>query len=111
MHKIIESDLSVGPFTREHHHILLFCYRMREGFRKGISLGRIKSYSDWFYKTFMLPHFESEEKHLFPLLGEDHPVIVKALAEHRRLKRLFTDQKDVERSLHRLEEELDRHTI
>ena len=36
-------------------------------------------------------------------------MIKKALAEHRRLTRLFTEEEDVEKALHHIEEELDRH--
>lgn len=110
MQKVItERHRAFRPFTRDHHHILLFCYRLREGFRKGITTERIKSYSDWFYQTLLLPHFSLEEKYLFPILGDSHPFIVKSVAERRQLNELFFDCDTVERSLQRIERDLDRH--
>ena len=70
---------------------------------------RIKTYADWFFEHQLIPHFDVEEAHIFSLLDDDHELKKRALAEHRRLKRLFTDTKDVERSLHKIEEELEQH--
>ena len=42
-------------------------------------------------------------------IEKDNELVERALKEHRRIKRLFNDTKDPERSLHRLEEELDAH--
>ena len=70
---------------------------------------RIKSYTNWFYSTQLLPHFEMEEKVIFPLLEPENEMIRKALADHRRLRRLFEDNEDVNRSLSRIEEELEDH--
>lgn len=69
----------------------------------------MKIYSDWFFKNHVLPHFKIEEKYLFPVLGEDHDMVKRALAEHRRLERLFRDEKDSVRSLNLIEEELELH--
>ena len=57
----------------------------------------------------MKPHFELEEKHVFPILGAENKLIKKALAEHRRLERLFKQTTDQEKSLGLIEEELDAH--
>lgn len=55
------------------------------------------------------PHFEMEETHLFPILGNSSPLIKKARAQHQRLRRLFNDINDIEKSLSLIEEELERH--
>ena len=57
----------------------------------------------------MKPHFELEEKYVFPILGADNKLIKKALAEHRRLERLFKQTTDQEKSLGLIEEELEAH--
>lgn len=69
----------------------------------------MKKYSDWFFENHVLPHFKVEETYLFPVLGEEHEMVKRALAEHRRLERLFREVKDIERSLNRIEEELEKH--
>ncbi|MCO5269461.1 MAG: hemerythrin domain-containing protein [Brumimicrobium sp.] len=107
--KPIKRHESLKPFSREHHHSLLLGWKIRRGFGNGIPVERIKKYTDWFFVNFIEPHFRGEEKYMFPILGEDHELIKKAMSEHRRLTRLFNDTKDIEKSLHHIEEELERH--
>lgn len=107
--KPLKRHKALQPFSRQHHHGLLLSWKIRSGFNKNIEVERIKTYADWFFENELLPHFDLEETHIFPLLDADHEWIKRALAEHRRLKRLFNDDKDVERSLHKIEEELEQH--
>ena len=60
--KPIQRSEYLKPLSREHHHGLLLCWKIKTGFSKGVELKRIKSYSDWFYKTHLKPHFELEDK-------------------------------------------------
>lgn len=105
----IKRHTALKPVSREHHHGLLLCWKIRQGISKGVDVARIKKYADWFYQEHTLPHFEIEEKHIFPVLGNDHELVKKALAEHRRLKRLFEDEDEVTNSISLLEEELEAH--
>ncbi|MBA6151233.1 hemerythrin domain-containing protein [Gelidibacter maritimus] len=107
--KPLKRHKALQPFSREHHHGLLLSWKIRTGFSKNIEIERIKTYADWFFENELIPHFELEEAHIFPLLDADHELIKRALAEHRRLKRLFNDEKDIEKSLHKIEEELEQH--
>lgn len=107
--KPIKRDRNIQPLSRDHHHTLLLCWKIRKGFSKGVAPERMKTYSDWFFDNHVLPHFKIEEEYLFPVLGEQHVMIKRALAEHRRLERLFRDKKDIVRSLNLIEEELDLH--
>lgn len=107
--KPLKRHKSLQPLSREHHHGLLLSWKIRNGFSKNIEVERIKTYADWFFEHQLIPHFDVEEAHIFSLLDDDHELKKRALAEHRRLKRLFTDTKDVERSLHKIEEELEQH--
>lgn len=109
MNKPIKRNKSLQPLSRDHHHGLLLCWKIRTALKKGIDINRIKDYSNWFYANSLRHHFDDEEKLLFPLLGKDHELIKKALADHRRLRRLFKDERDTERSLSLIEEELDSH--
>lgn len=93
----------------EHHHSLLLCWKIRTGFKKGIEAERIKKYINCFWETHLKQHFEMEEKFIFPILGNGDPIIKKALAEHRRLKRLFESPTDIIKNLSLIEEELENH--
>ena len=100
---------SLQPLSREHHHGLLLCWKIKTGISKGIEFSRIKKYVDWFYQNHILPHFEVEENHVFPLLGMEHDMVKKALAQHASLRELFTAQSDIQLNLLRISEELDKH--
>lgn len=95
--------------SREHHHGLLLCWKIRAGLKKGIEPERIKLYLNWFWKNYLNQHFEVEEKYIFPVLGSSHDLVKKALVEHRRLKRLFESSTDILKNLSMIEEELDAH--
>lgn len=97
------------PLSREHHHGLLLCWKIRTGFSRNIAPERIKRYSDWFYITHLLPHFELEEEYVFSILKNDNELVKKALSEHRRLRRLFNQGINIEKNLGLIEEELEAH--
>lgn len=97
------------PLSREHHHGLLLSWKIRRGFTRGIKPERMKKYADWFFKNHLKSHFRMEEKYLFPLLGMGHEGVKKAMADHRRIERLFDDKSNVERSLTLIEETLENH--
>ena len=63
------------PLSHDHHHGLQLCWKIRTGFSKQIEPDRIKKYSDWFYKTHLKPHFELEEKYVFPILGAENDLV------------------------------------
>lgn len=93
MPKPLKRHPAIQPVSREHHHGLLLSWKIREGFKRNIDLPRIKKYVDWFYQKELTPHFDFEEKYLFALLDPDHPMIRRAMKEHRRLKRLFESKR------------------
>lgn len=105
----IKRDASLRPLSRQHHHGLLLCWKIREGFRRNIAPERIKKYVDWFWQHHLRQHFEEEEKYVFIVLPPKNKLLKKAIAEHRRLERLFNDQGDKVRSLNLIEEELEQH--
>jgi hypothetical protein len=97
------------PISREHHQGLLLCWKIKTGLAKGIDPMRIKLYTDWFYNTYMLPHFIFEETILFPILGLEHPLIVKALDEHKLLTMYFQQSPNITESLISIQNLLDAH--
>ena len=105
----IKRNENLKAISREHHHGLLLSWKIRAGLKKEIEPSRIKKYLDWFYVNHLLPHFELEEKYVFTILGEDNDLVKKALAEHRRLIRLFETEAATVTNLSLIEEELESH--
>ncbi len=107
--KPLKRNKYLKSISRDHHHGLLLCWKIREGLKRNVPEDRIKRYADWFWETHLKPHFDVEEKHIFPILGSSDVLVKRALAEHRRLTRLFAQNDEVWRSLSLIEEELDSH--
>lgn len=107
--KPIKRHPALQPLSRQHHFGLLFSWKLRKGFSKNVELERMQDYAKWFYEKEIKPHFRDEEKYLFPILEEGNELVDRALKEHRRIKRLFHDTENAEKSLNQLEEELDAH--
>jgi iron-sulfur cluster repair protein YtfE (RIC family) len=105
----IKRNKALIQVSRDHHHGLLLCWKIRTGFSKGIEFERIKRYTDWFFETHLVPHFNLEERYIFPILGNKNKLIKKALSEHNQLIRLFSDDHEIENSLHNIEVALEQH--
>lgn len=105
----MEKTEELETFTKEHRHGLMLCWKIRRGISKGVSWDRIKKYSDWFYTTYMTPHFDAEEKYVYPILGMEDPMVKKMLASRRRLDKLFLGDKPLEIALSLGEEKLEQH--
>lgn len=100
---------SIQNYSREHHFALLLCWKIKQGLAKGIAPDRIKKYSDWFYQNHLRPHFDAEEKYMYPVLGEEHALVQQALAEHRTLEKLFNGTYDAGESLPFIQDMLEKH--
>lgn len=107
--KPLKRAVELQPLSRDHHHGLQLCWKIRTGFSKQVEVERIKKYADWYFTTHLVPHFELEEKYIFTILDSKHELVKQALTDHRRLKRLFKQTKDLEKALGRIEEELEKH--
>lgn len=99
----------IVPLSREHHHSLLLCWKIKTGLAKGVTPERIKKYADWFYNNHLRPHFKLEEEDLFPILGERHEMVIQAKSEHRLLSSLFANKDTIEAALREIETVLQKH--
>ena len=100
---------ALQPVSKEHHYGLLLSWKIRAGFSKNIEPKRIKVYADWFFENHLIPHFKMEEAHVFTILNKSNTLIKRAMADHRRLKRLFTESGNEAKTLSKIEEELENH--
>lgn len=107
--KPVKRHLALQPLSREHHHALLLSWKIRAGLKNKAGINRIKKYSDVFFKNQLLPHFEIEEKHLFPILGKHHDLVRQAVEQHRELKQLFIEQTASVENLSQIADKLDQH--
>ncbi len=105
----IQRQECLKSLSHDHHHGLVHCRRIRIGLEMAIDPVRIMNYCHWFYHNHLSVHFEIEEKFVFPVLGNDHKLVKKALIDHRRIKRLLTKQDDLLKVLNILEETLENH--
>src|SRR5690606_24753489 len=88
---------------------LLLSWKIRTGLSKNIDSERIWLYANWFFQKHLIPHFNIEETHIFTLLDDKNDLNKKALADHRRLKRLFSETEKDANTLSKIEEELEQH--
>lgn len=106
MKKNQDPKLNLIPLIEEHNEVILLCERIRVGLKNKIELNRIKNYIDWFKINYLDPHVEIEKSLIFPILGNSNVRVKRALANHRRLNRLFAETDDLHKVLHKTEEEL-----
>lgn len=97
---------ALKPLSEEHNEVLLLSSRIGWGLRKDVDRKRIKKYVDWFKIEYLDPHFELENKYIFPILGNRNVRMKRALANHRRLNRLFEETSNLNMVLNKIEEEL-----
>lgn len=45
------------PLSRGHHHGLLLCWKIREGFKRNVDPERIERYANWCWYAHLASHF------------------------------------------------------
>lgn len=100
---------ALKPLSREHHHGLLFCWKLKMGVQKNISVERMQKFALWFYQAQLQQHFESEENYLFPILGSKNKLVKQAISEHRRISELFNSITFTFQTFDLIQSELDHH--
>ena len=111
--KPIKRSESIVQLSREHHFSLLFCWKIREGIKKGITPSRMMGYVRYFWKVNLEQHFKQEEEILLASLPEDK-MVGRALDEHNAIREsvaaLFaTPEQEVVRELERFTGQLEKH--
>jgi iron-sulfur cluster repair protein YtfE (RIC family) len=88
MGKPLKRHSALIPLSQDHHFGLLLAWKIRKGLKVGFEKHRIADYLEYFFKSHLEPHFEMEEKYLFPYLPEEDPYRKRAELEHRDLRTL-----------------------
>lgn len=116
LHKHLNRDQPVlkrlpalQPLSREHHHALLLCWRIKLGLTRKVEIARINDYVWHFWQGYLQAHFRLEETQVFPELGNEHPMVQRAVKEHKQIESLFTNGMRTETDFELLETMLERH--
>ena len=67
---------------------------MRQGLKDGVEAGLLLAGVRAFHQEHLLVHFAVEEEVVFPVLGAHDPLVMRALAEHRRITHLTLVEPD-----------------
>lgn len=105
----IKRNEALKPFSRDHHHGLLLCWKIREGLKRNVDVNRMKRYVDWFWNTHLQQHFEEEEKYIFSILSVKNRLVVRAKNEHYLLRIIFVGTLNTYASLELIQEHLQAH--
>jgi hemerythrin-like domain-containing protein len=91
--KPIKRNENIIRLSKEHHLGLLFCWKIRQGLKAGITARRIVAYVQYFVTHFLLPHFRDEEAILFVL--PDDKLVMKAIKHHKEISNQLATLSDV----------------
>ncbi len=100
---------ALQPLSREHHHTLLLCWKIKLGLSRKIEVSRLNAYVWFFWKEYLQPHFQVEETKVFPELGDQHPMVQRALSDHKQIESLLNSGLKQEADFSLLETMLERH--
>ena len=100
----IKRHPALQPLSREHHHILLLGFKIRQGLKLKIEHQRIFDYCVWFYASYILLHFEKEEHFFKHILGEQSEELLKLKQNHTNVIHAFQHLKPSYSDLKSLEE-------
>ena len=80
---------ALQPLSHQHHNSLMACLLLKKGIARQASQSTLNDFLSKFYREDIEPHFEAEEKHLFPLLDQMKPSYGKILrSDHTLLRAL-----------------------
>lgn len=89
--KPVKRSVQLQPLSRDHHHGLLFCWKIKQGLAKNVELSRIQEYVKYFYASHLVPHFKAEEE-IFTPHNVDQ-LCAQAIEEHSQIAALINQIK------------------
>lgn len=109
--KPLKRNENIQPLSREHHHGLLFCWKIRTGLKKNIEVNRIMRYVEYFYNAHLKSHFREEETLLFDKIK--HEMCDDAQKDHWEISELvskiLSGENDIRSNLVELSNKVDDH--
>ncbi|WP_343703714.1 hemerythrin domain-containing protein [Chitinophaga sp.] len=86
----IKRSEHIAPLSRDHHHGLLFSWKIKQGLKKQADTARIAAYVAYFWETHLKQHFREEETLLFNTVKEEG--CTEALRQHAAIAALVKRQ-------------------
>lgn len=92
---------SIVALSRDHHLGLQFAWKLKRGLKGGVSVRRMLSYINYFWKDHLKTHFKEEETIVFIELMDE--LCERAINEHREMEALIQNinllfqKEDIER--------------
>ena len=87
--KPVKRSVQLQPLSRDHHHGLLFCWKIKQGLAKNVALSRIQDYVKYFYAGHLVPHFKAEEEIIMPHKVDS--LCAQAIEEHTIIATLINE--------------------
>ena len=92
--KPVKRNEHIKKLSREHHFSLLFCWKIRQGLKRGVDVERIRKYVQYFWQHHLQPHFRQEEKVLFAPIKDNQ--VQRAIRDHKYIQLLIQGLDDSE---------------
>ena len=83
---------ALQPLSHQHHNSLMACLLVKKGIARQAKLSTLNDFLSKFFREDVEPHFEAEEKHLFPLLDQLKPSYGKILRSDHMLLRVLASR-------------------
>lgn len=87
--KPLKRSDDIVALSREHHHGLLFCWKIKQGLAKKVNLGRLQKYVNYFWQEHLEQHFKDEEVLLFSEVSDK--LCDDAVQQHVEIAQLVKD--------------------
>ncbi len=107
--KPLKRNIHIVELSKDHHFTLLFCWKIRQGLKRGADPERIRNYVAYFREQHMREHFREEEELLFSAVKDEQ--VDKAWEDHRQINRLADQvvEKPTAENLQQLADMVDDH--
>jgi hemerythrin-like domain-containing protein len=83
---------ALQPLSHQHHNSLMACLLLKKGIANNTSPSTLNDFLSKFFREDIEPHFEAEEKHLFPLVDQFKPAYAKILRSDHMLLRVLASR-------------------
>lgn len=90
----MKRDKNLIELSKDHHHGLLLCFKIKQGVKYGVNPLRIAEYVKYFWTEALFSHFKEEEEVILPVLEQDDALRLQTLSEHREIEQLISALSD-----------------
>src|SRR5688572_12823551 len=85
----IKRSRQLRELSHQHHNILLFVWKIRQGMIYGIPADRIGKYCEWFWRTFLKSHLDEEETVFLKFYPKTEVLMNNLLEDHEAIRTMM----------------------